>query len=93
MNIYYQSDDGKLWHTEQDCLDRDEECRKAQVLSSLIRQEWGTIGSSDWNSPWAEFLEQRFSLHFDYEECLPLWDERHHLFRLVDLMRQAEAEG
>ena len=94
MKIHFQSIDGKLWDTEQECLYRDEECLKAETLNSLMRQA-KALGSPKWNKEWKDFLEDRLGLYnhtwSDYEEWLPLWDQRHHFYKLVDLMRQAEA--
>ena len=90
MKITYTSDDVKHWDTEAECLGRE----SFQALLEADRYvhepgddpEDGTDFDSalDWFVPIWESKQHTFLVH-------NLWTERRHLYRVVNLLKRAEA--
>jgi len=89
MKITYTSADHTTWDTETDCLGWEKLLHLLDAAHMADR-----IAEEEPQSQFEDFLEYSLGADFKYDhKGQDLWRNRHHLFRLVDLMRQAEAEG
>ena len=89
MKITYTSPDGRTWDTESDCLGWE---KLQHLLDAAHRAD--RAAEDEPESQFEDFLAQSLQADFSYDyKGQDLWRNRHHLYRLVDLMRQAEAGG